>query len=187
RCPECVTDDAGSPRRGRKGHGQHPSAPPARPRPGTARAHAAAGIVPARAGRPGRPGGACMVLTFVNARIIDPEGYDGPGALRVRDGVIEEVARGNAPAPGEGEVIDCGGKALAPGLVDMRVFVGEPGARHRESFRSAGQAAAAGGVTTIVAQPDTNPPLDDPALVQFALKRARQVTSIRVHATAALT
>lgn len=133
-----------------------------------------------------------MTLHLVNARLIDPEGhdgrgYDGPGAVRVRDGVIEDVVRGAAPAPGDGEVIDCGGKALAPGIVDMRVFVGEPGARHRESFRSAGEAAAAGGVTTIVAQPDTTPALDDPALVQFALARAREVSAVRVHAMGALT
>ena len=69
----------------------------------------------------------------------------------------------------------------------MRVFVGEPGARHRESFRSAGAAAAAGGITTIVAQPDTSPPLDDPALVQFVLARAREVSPVRVHVMAALT
>ena len=128
-----------------------------------------------------------MTLYLVNARLIDPGGYDGPGALRVADGVIEDVVRGASPAPGEGQVIDCGGLPLAPGIVDMRVFIGEPGARHRESFRSAGAAAAAGGVTTIVAQPDTEPPLDDPALVQFALARAREVTPVRVHAMAALT
>jgi dihydroorotase len=125
---------------------------------------------------------------FVNARLIDAgTGYDGPGALRVRDGLIEEVVRGASPAPGEGEVVDCGGLPLAPGIVDMRVFVGEPGARHRESFRSAGEAAAAGGVTTLVAQPATEPPLDDPALVQFALARAREVAPVRVLAMGALT
>ncbi len=128
-----------------------------------------------------------MTTTFVNARLIDPEGHDGPGGLRVRGGVIEDVVRGASPAPGEGAVIDCGGKALAPGLIDMRVFVGEPGARHRESFRSAGEAAAAGGVTTIVAQPDTTPALDDPALVQFALARAGEVSAVNVHAMGALT
>ncbi|MBK0401243.1 dihydroorotase [Limibaculum sp. M0105] len=129
-----------------------------------------------------------MNLTFVNARLIDPlSGQDGPGALRVVDGAIADVAFGHAPEPGDGAVIDCGAKVLAPGIVDMRVFVGEPGARHRESYRSAGAAAAAGGVTTFVAQPDTNPPLDDPALVQFALARAREAAPVRVHAMGALT
>ena len=125
---------------------------------------------------------------FTNPRLIDPEtGYDGRGALRIEDGLITDVARGAAPDPGDGEVIDCGGLALAPGIIDMRVFVGEPGARHRESYRSAGEAAAAGGITTIVAQPDTDPPLDDPALVQFALARAREVSPVNVHAMGALT
>ncbi|MEM1383454.1 MAG: dihydroorotase [Pseudomonadota bacterium] len=127
-------------------------------------------------------------LHLINARLVDPgTDYDGPGALRVEGSEIAEVHRGPSPTPGEGRVVDCGGKILAPGIVDMRVFVGEPGARHRESFRSAGEAAAAGGVTTIVAQPDTNPPLDDPALVQFTLSRAREATAVHVHAMAALT
>jgi dihydroorotase len=129
-------------------------------------------------------------LFLTNARLIDPTtGYDGPGALKVSGGVIEDVIKGTSPGPDSsgGTVIDCGGLPLAPGIVDMRVFVGEPGARHRESFRSAGEAAAAGGVTTFVAQPETDPPLDDPALVQFALARAREVSPVRVHAMGALT
>jgi dihydroorotase len=121
---------------------------------------------------------------FTNARLIDPAtGYDGPGALKVSGGVIDEIVKDASPAPGDGTVIDCGGLPLAPGIVDMRVFVGEPGARHRESFRSAGAAAAAGGITTFVAQPETDPPLDDPALVQFALARAREVSPVRVEMT----
>ena len=127
-------------------------------------------------------------LHLVNARLIDPEtGFDGPGSLRIEGGVIADVARGPAPAPAEGRVVDCAGHVLAPGLVDMRVFVGEPGARHRESHRSAGAAAAAGGVTTIVQQPDTEPALDEPALVQFTLARAREASPVRVHAMGALT
>jgi dihydroorotase len=101
--------------------------------------------------------------------------------------VINDVVQGASPAPGEGRIIDCGGKPLAPGIVDMRVFVGEPGARHRESYRSAGAAAAAGGVTTFVAQPDTDPVLDDPALVQFALSRAKEASTVKVHVMGALT
>lgn len=127
-------------------------------------------------------------LHFLGARLVDPAtGYDGPGALRVVDGAIADVVRGPSPAAGEGEVVDCSGLVLAPGIVDMRVFTGEPGAEHRESFRSAGEAAAAGGVTTIVVQPDTAPPLDEPALVQFVLARARARSPVRVHAMAALT
>ncbi len=129
-----------------------------------------------------------MITHLVNARLVDPEtGYDGPGALRLRGAEIEEVVRGPSPTPGEGAVIDCEGHALAPGIVDIRVFVGEPGARHRESHRSAGEAAAAGGVTTLVQQPDTAPPIDDPALVQFTLARAREASLVHVHAMGALT
>ncbi|MEM8843111.1 MAG: dihydroorotase [Pseudomonadota bacterium] len=126
-----------------------------------------------------------MTHHLLNANLIDPAtGYDGPGAIRIEDGRIAEIVRGASPdVPG----LDCGGKVLAPGLVDIRVFVGEPGARHRESFRTAGAAAAAGGVTTFVAQPDTTPCLDDPALIQFALDRARQAAPVNVHVMGALT
>ena len=124
-------------------------------------------------------------LHLLNARLIDPSsGFDGPGALRIEGGLIADVVHGSSP---EVEGVDCRGLPLAPGIVDMRVFVGEPGARHRESFRSAGAAAAAGGVTTIVAQPDTAPPMDDPALITFALARAREVSAVNVHVMGALT
>ena len=89
--------------------------------------------------------------------------------------------------PAGAEVVDCRGAIVAPGLVDMRVFVGEPGAEHRETFASAGQAAAAGGVTTIVTMPDTDPVIDDVALVDFIGRRARDETAVRVHPMAALT
>ena len=122
---------------------------------------------------------------LLNARLIDPgTDYDGPGAIRIEDGRIADVVRGASPAvPG----IDCGQNVLAPGLVDMRVFVGEPGARHRESFRSAGASAAAGGVTTIIMQPDTDPSIDDPALVQFVRTRGREDAAVRVETMGALT
>ncbi|NJS40185.1 MAG: dihydroorotase, partial [Rhodobacteraceae bacterium] len=88
-----------------------------------------------------------MILHFTNARLIDPEaGTDETGSLTVKDGLI--LAR-DGKAPKGATVIDCSGKCLAPGIVDIGVKIGEPGERHRESFRSAGLAAAAGGVTTI--------------------------------------
>ncbi|MFK7945071.1 MAG: dihydroorotase [Paracoccaceae bacterium] len=126
---------------------------------------------------------------LVNARLIDPgDNFDGPGALRIADGVIEDVHKGTSPdLPVSTETIDCMGLPIAPGIIDMRVFVGEPGGQHRETFRSASEAAAAGGVTTIVAQPDTDPVLDDPALVEFVLSRARDASKVNVAVMGALT
>ncbi len=128
-------------------------------------------------------------LLFTNARLIDPEtGFDGPGAVRVEDGRITAIAKdADQPTPEGAEIVDCEGKALAPGLVDMRVFVGEPGARHLESYRSAGAAAAAGGVTTIALQPDITPVMDDPALLEFALRRAAETCLVHIAPMAALT
>ena len=129
-------------------------------------------------------------LVLDNARVIDPSrNLDARGAVIVADRRI--VAAGPEAArttrPSGAEVVDCRGAIVAPGLVDMRVFVGEPGAEHRETFASAGQAAAAGGVTTIVTMPDTDPVIDDGALVDFIGRRARDETAIRVHPMAATT
>ncbi len=128
-------------------------------------------------------------LILSNARLIDPEtGYDGPGALRISGGVIADVSRDIAAGAPEGAVVlDCGGKPLAPGIVDMQVSVGEPGERHKESYRSVGQAASAGGVTTIAVQPDTEPAIDDPAVLEFAMRRAEAASIVRVAPMAALT
>lgn len=122
-------------------------------------------------------------LTFTNARLIDPEtGTEEIGSLTVEDGVI--AGRDLAP---RGEVVDCGGKCLAPGIVDIGVKIGEPGERHKESFRTASEAAAAGGVTTMVTRPDTTPAIDTPETLSFVTRRAREVSPVRVHTMAALT
>ena len=124
-------------------------------------------------------------LHFANARLIDPEaGTDGPGSLTVKDGAI--LGR-DAKAPKGAEVVDCGGKCLAPGIVDWGVKIGEPGERHRESFRSAGLAAAAGGVTTIIARPDTLPAIDTPEVLEFVTRRAAESSPVRIRHMAALT
>ncbi|WP_425086950.1 dihydroorotase [Stappia sp.] len=129
-------------------------------------------------------------ILLTNARVIDPaRRLDAAGAVLVADGVI--VAAGpealNQGAPEGATVIDLDGAIAAPGLVDMDVTVGEPGAEHRETLASASLAAAAGGITTIVTSPDTDPIIDDPALVDFVLRRARDTACVRVHPMAALT
>jgi dihydroorotase len=127
---------------------------------------------------------------FAHARVIDPaRGLDAIGSVIVAEGRI--IAAGpevlNQGAPEGWEIIDCAGKIVAPGLVDMRVFVGEPGHEHRETLASASRAAAAGGVTTMITMPDTDPVIDDPALVDFIMRRARDTARVRVHPMAALT
>ncbi|WP_373945022.1 dihydroorotase [Paracoccus marcusii] len=114
-----------------------------------------------------------MDLIFRNARLIDPEAQtDDIGSLRVTDGRIAGRGAPEEAAPEGATVIDCRGRALAPGLIDWGVKIGEPGERHKESFRSAGRAAAAGGVTTIIARPDTTPPIDTPEALEFVARRA---------------
>jgi dihydroorotase len=129
-------------------------------------------------------------ILLANTRIVDPSrDFDIIGDLLIADGVIREAKRGiGAGGVPEGtDVVDCRGKLIAPGLVDMRAFIGEPGAGHRETFASASQAAAAGGVTTIICQPNTSPVIDDPATVDFVLRRARDTAIVHVHPMAALT
>lgn len=125
-----------------------------------------------------------MILHFQNARLIDPDALsDEPGSLTVEDGVIVAL---DDDAPEGARVIDCDGRCLAPGIVDWGVKIGEPGERHRESMRSAALAAAAGGVTTIVARPDTLPPIDTPESLEFVTRRAAGQL-VRIRHQAALT
>lgn len=129
-------------------------------------------------------------LLLANAELVDPaSGRRQRGGLLIEDGVIRDLGPGLvASSVGEGtEVRDCRGAVVAPGLVDMRVHTGEPGAEYRETLKSAGEAAAAGGVTTIIVQPDTDPVIDDPAIVDFVLRRARATAGVRVHPAAAVT
>ena len=93
----------------------------------------------------------------------------------------------NGPRPGGAMEVDCNGQCLAPGIIDWGVKIGEPGERHKESFRSAGLAAAAGGVTTIIARPDTNPAIDTPEMLEFVTRRAAEASPVRIRHMAALT
>ncbi len=129
-------------------------------------------------------------FALTNARLVDPflEKESFGGVLLI-DGMIRDLGPEVTAAalPSHAQIIDCGGDVVAPGLVDLSAFVGEPGAEHRETIATATAAAAAGGVTTIVARPDTNPPVDEPAVVDFVLRRARDTGRVRVLPAAALT
>lgn len=129
-------------------------------------------------------------ILLANARIVDPSrDLDMQGDLLIADGIVREAQAGirASGVPQGTEIIDCSDKVVAPGLIDMRAFVGEPGAEHRETLASASQAAAAGGVTTIVCQPETSPVIDDPAIVDFVLRRARDTAIVHVQPMGALT
>ncbi len=125
---------------------------------------------------------------FTNARLIDPVALsDTSGAILIEDGKITRVFEETHPDITGPVVVDCGGKCLAPGIVDIGVKVSEPGERHKESFRTAGRAAAAGGVTTIVTRPDTMPAIDTPEILEFVARRAALDAPVRVLPMAALT
>ncbi|MCB5199888.1 dihydroorotase [Loktanella sp. TSTF-M6] len=127
-----------------------------------------------------------MTLThFTNATLIDPVALtEETGSLTIRDGLIIAI---DGAAPKDAQVIDAGGACLAPGIIDIGVKVSEPGERHKESFRSAGRAAAAGGVTTIVTRPDTLPAIDTPETLEFVARRAAADAQVHVLPMAALT
>jgi len=127
---------------------------------------------------------------FINARLMDPaSGRDETGALVIEDGRIADIGA-NVLADGapEGmETVDCGGNVLAPGLVDSRVLVHEPGETYKESVASAAAAAVSGGITTICTLPNTNPVIDDVSLVEFMIARGHEAGLLRLYPYAALT
>lgn len=129
-------------------------------------------------------------IVLQHARIVDPSrGLDEVGTVIVQDDRI--VASGadarNQGIPEGATVADCRGKAVLPGLVDARVFIGEPGAEHRETIASASHAAAAGGVTSLIMMPDTDPVIDNVALVEFVKRTARDTAVVNVYPAAAVT
>jgi len=128
-------------------------------------------------------------FVIVNARIVDPaSNRDSGGAILVRDGKIASIVDGAAPGtPDGGERYDARGLVVAPGLIDMRVFTGEPGREYRETLASASEAAAAGGVTSFVHMPDTQPVVDDGAIVDFLMRRSAANAKVHVLPAAAIT
>ena len=124
---------------------------------------------------------------FTHARLIDPtQQLDEIGSLLIQgDRIIDGGA--NIDIPSDAQIIDCQGLVLLPGLVDMQVFTGEPGEEHRETLATVSQAAAAGGVTHLAMMPNTSPVIDDAALVDYILRRARATSIVRIHPMAAIT
>lgn len=119
-------------------------------------------------------------ILFTNARLLDPaSGLDSPGSLLVSRGLIADHG-GSLGVPDGATVLDCGGAVLAPGLIDLRASLGEPGNEYRETIESAAEAAAAGGITTLCALPDTETPLDDPALLQYVWRRGEALGSLSI-------
>jgi len=128
------------------------------------------------------------VLVLQNAQLIDPEAVTvSPMNMRIENGRITALSPTPLTAPPGAVIRDCQGKYLAPGIVDIGVKVCEPGERHKESFKSAGLAAAAGGITTMVTRPDTTPAIDSPETLEFVTRRANQATPVQVIPMAALT
>jgi dihydroorotase len=130
------------------------------------------------------------LVAYVNARLLDPaSGLDAPGGLLTQGEVIADVGAGlfQDGVPDGARVVDCGGRCLAPGLIDMRVQLREPGEEHKETLRSAGESAVAGGVTAMVCLPNTDPVIDEVATVEFVARRARKIGLAKVYPYAAAT
>jgi len=135
-------------------------------------------------------GGAKHRTAFVNARLLDPaSGLDEAGAILVEDGRISDLGNGlfREGVPEGVTEIDCGGHCLAPGLIDMRVQLREPGEEYKETIESAGRAAAAGGITSMVGLPNTDPVVDDVAGLEFVARRAREAKRVKVYSYGAVT
>jgi dihydroorotase len=131
-----------------------------------------------------------QLTAYVNARLLDPaSGLDSPGGLLVRGQEIIQAGPGvgMGKLPKSAKVIDCGGHSLAPGIIDARVFIGEPGAEHKESIASASASAAAGGITTMIMMPNTTPVIDDIALVEYVVRRGVDGHKINILPMAAAT
>lgn len=129
-------------------------------------------------------------VAYVGARLLDPAtGLDEIGGILTEGELIKQVGpKVTADLALEGvTVIDCTGLCLAPGLVDMRVHLGEPGEDYKETFASAGRAATKGGVTSMVCLPNTNPVIDDMSVVEFVARRARLQGLSKVYPYGAVT
>ena len=131
-----------------------------------------------------------QLRAYVNARLLDPaSGLDGTGTVLIDGNKIIDTGPHLFPngPPTNVQVINCKGYCLAPGLIDMRVHLPEPGGEHKESFETASAAAAAGGVTSMICLPDTDPAIDNVAVIEFIARRARETNIIKIYAYGAIT
>lgn len=129
-------------------------------------------------------------IAYLNARLLDPaSGLDATGALLVEDGRIADFGPHlfRTGAPSVNEVVDCRGKCLAPGLIDARVQLREPGEEHKETIASASVAASHGGITTMVQLPNTMPVIDDVSVLEFVARRSRELKRTKIFCYGALT
>ena len=127
---------------------------------------------------------------YINARLLDPEsGLDATGALLTEGAYIADLGPSLfADGVPEGiETVDCGGHCLSPGLIDMHVHLREPGHEHKETIASGGLSALAGGVTSLSSMPNTDPVIDNVALIEFVQRRAREAKGVKVFPFAAVT
>ena len=129
-------------------------------------------------------------VAYLNARLLNPgSGLDATGALLIEDGKIADFGTDlfKDGAPSVSEVLDCEGLCLAPGLIDSRVQLREPGEEHKETIETASAAAAAGGITTIVALPNTTPVIDNVSVIEFLHRRANEVGVVKVRCYGSVT
>ena len=128
---------------------------------------------------------------FINGNIIDPHNSinENGGLIIGENGTVEAIGKKVSinNLPSREKVIDLKGKYIFPGLVDMRVFVGEPGYEYKENFRTLSNAALAGGVTSVVTMPNTDPVIDNVSIVDFLKRRGRDKSKINVFPSASLT
>ena len=128
---------------------------------------------------------------FINANIVDPHNSlnENGGLIVNEDGKIEAIGKkvNISNIPSREKIIDLKGKYIFPGLVDMRVFVGEPGYEYKENFRTLSNAALAGGVTSVVTMPNTDPVIDNVSIVDFLKRRGRDKSKINIFPCASLT
>lgn len=125
-----------------------------------------------------------------NGHLVDPsQGIDAPYDILIENQIISDLApKGTfTGTPDDANIIDAAHQHIMPGLIDARVYVGEPGNEYRETISSASQAAAAGGITSFIMMPETNPVIDDVSLVDFVRRAARDTAIVNVYPSASIT